>query len=91
MLLIMKTHKYIDFTMSFAEIIKQKRKELGMSHLKLAEACGLTRPAISMIESGKRVPTIATCYKICEALGVKLSDLILEAENKLDQVTKKQT
>ena len=56
------------------------RIEQKISHDQLAEMTGLSRPAISFIESHKRVPTILTCAKIAKALGVKLSDVIAEFE-----------
>lgn len=52
------------------------RKEQGLSHDALAEKVGVSRPAISFIESHKRVPTILTCAKIARALGVRLSDIL---------------
>jgi len=52
------------------------RKEQGLSHDALAEKVGISRPAISFIESHKRTPTILTCAKIARALGVRLSDIL---------------
>ena len=52
------------------------RKAQGLSHDALAEKVGVTRPAISFIESHKRIPTILTCTKIAKALGVRLSDIL---------------
>ncbi len=57
---------------------KKIRKEKGLSHEKLANLAGLTRSAISMIESEQRTPTILTCLKIAEALEVSLGDLLKE-------------
>lgn len=54
------------------------RKEHGLSHDQLAEKTGLSRAAISFIESKKRTPSILTCLKIANALGSKLSDLLEE-------------
>lgn len=80
MLLVMKHKESIDFTTSLVALFKKRRKELGLSHLKLAEECGLSRMAISHIEAGKRNPTIATCYKIAKALDMKLSEAIKKVE-----------
>lgn len=52
------------------------RKEQGWSHQTLADKVGVSRPAISYIESHKRTPTILTCAKIARALGVRLADII---------------
>lgn len=76
----MKHDDAVDFTTSLVGLFIKRRKELNLSHLKLAEKCGLTRMAISHIEAGKRNPTIATCYKIANALDLKLSDAIKKVE-----------
>ena len=50
------------------EALKAKRLEMGISHDKLAQLTGLSRAAISMIESGQRHPTLLTCFRIAVAL-----------------------
>lgn len=65
---------------NIAEEFMRLRNEQGISHDKLAEMTGLSRPAISFIENHKRVPTILTCAKIAKALGVNLSDVIAKFE-----------
>ena len=54
------------------------RKEQGLSHEQLAKTTGLSRTAISFIESKKRTPSILTCLKISHALGCNLSEIINE-------------
>lgn len=56
--------------------LTELRKKQGLSHEKLAAMTGLSRPAISYIESKKRMPTILTCLKLCRALDVKLEDIL---------------
>ena len=56
------------------------RKEQGLSHAALAEKVGITRPAISYIESHKKIPSILNCAKIAKALGVRLSDILAKFE-----------
>ncbi len=56
------------------------RKEQGLSHEALANQSGVTRPTIANIESCIKAPTITTCYKIAKSLGIRLSDLIKQAE-----------
>lgn len=57
------------------EIVK-RRKQLRISHEKLASEVGLDRSTISLIESKKRIPSILNIYKICKALGLSLGVLI---------------
>ena len=51
-----------------------------MSQEKLAELAEVDRTYVSMIERGKRHPTIEVAERICRALGAPLSDVIRKAE-----------
>jgi len=46
------------------------RKECKVTQTDLAEACGLTKNFISLIESGKREPSDRTVKDICRVLNV---------------------
>ena len=70
------------FLESLAFVVKEKRTACGLSHDKLADIAGVTRPTISYIESCKQKPTITTCYRLANALGVSLSELIREVEER---------
>jgi DNA-binding XRE family transcriptional regulator len=52
------------------------RKERGYSHEKLANLSGVHRSTISLLESKKRIPTVLTCLKICDALDVAFDEVI---------------
>jgi len=52
-----------------------------MSQEQLAEAIGVTRQTISLIESGQYNPSLKLCVGICKALGVTLNDLFWEDDN----------
>ncbi len=62
------------------EQLKEIRLAQGLSHERLAEKAGVTRPAISYLENRKRIPSILLCLKIASALGVSLGELIIKAE-----------
>ena len=55
--------------------IKIARMEVDMNQEALANAVGVTRQTISMIESGNYNPTLNLCIAICDALGKTLNDL----------------
>ena len=59
-----------------------RRKELGLSHEKLAAKIKISRAAIGLIESKKRNPTLLTVLKLCDALGVSLCEIIGDYENR---------
>jgi DNA-binding XRE family transcriptional regulator len=62
--------------------MKDLRLKQRISHDTLAERSGLTRQSISMIESGRRVPSITSCLKIASGLGVPLQKMIDKAQGK---------
>lgn len=62
------------------EQFKTLRQLRGMSHEDLAIKSGVTRPAISHIEGGKRKPSLLLSLKLAEALGTDLSDILRDAE-----------
>jgi len=55
----------------------------GLSRNNLAVRAGVTRPAISQIESGKRKPTLIVCLRIAHALGKNLGEIISECEKEI--------
>jgi DNA-binding XRE family transcriptional regulator len=61
--------------------LKAARQQKGMSHDVLAQKAGVSRPAISHIENGKRKPSLILCIKLAHALDIKLSDLIAQIED----------
>ena len=60
--------------------MKLARLEREMSQEALAQAVGVTRQTISMVESGKYNPTLKLCVAICRALGRTLDELFWEDE-----------
>jgi putative transcriptional regulator len=64
-------------------ILKNKRMKLARverdySQEGLAEAVGVTRQTIGMIEAGSYNPSLNLCVAICKALGKTLNDLFWE-------------
>ena len=60
--------------------LKLARLERDMSQADLAQAVGVTRQTIGLIESGNYNPTLKLCVAICQALGKNLNDLFWEEE-----------
>ena len=59
-------------TNAYAEAIKARRNEIGMTQQELADICKMPQPSIARIESGDSSPNLSTLLKICEALGLKI-------------------
>lgn len=55
--------------------MKAARVRAGMSQSQLAEAVGVTRQTIGLIEAGGYNPTLNLCISICKTLGTTLDEL----------------
>lgn len=58
--------------------MKAARAAAGLSQIDLAEAVGVTRQTIGLIEAGGYNPTLNLCVAICKTLHVTLNDLFWE-------------
>lgn len=50
-----------------AGLIKQARREAGLTQLELAQRAGTAQPAVAAYESGVRTPTLATLERLLDA------------------------
>lgn len=75
----MRNHRAEAITHNLISLLANERKKQGLSHQKLAEAAGLHRSTISLIETGKRTPTILVCLKLAMALNVNLETFLKKA------------
>jgi len=56
-------------------IIKERRKELGLSQEELAKKCGVTRQTVNAIENNKYDPTLALAFSLAKELNVTVDEL----------------
>lgn len=70
----------------FGILLKDLRKKKSISQEKLAEKTGLNRIFISLIETGKRNPTLTTICKLSQGLGIKPSELLKLYEEKVAEI-----
>ncbi len=63
------------FSLVLKNGVRSARKEAGISQSDLAEMVGVSRNAISSIETGKFCPTAKLALIICIALGKKFEEL----------------
>lgn len=64
--------KFIIMNTKLPEIIRTRRKELGVDQKTLARISGVSTHALSDLESGKGNPTLATLLRILDPLGLEL-------------------
>ncbi len=60
--------------------LKRRRKALNLSQEELAGKLHLERGYISMIETGRKTPSLETLESICSALGIKIYELLKEVD-----------
>ncbi|MGC3578728.1 helix-turn-helix domain-containing protein [Pseudomonas aeruginosa] len=60
----------------FASNVRRRRLELGLSQEELAEAAGVHRTYVGMLERGEKNVTIYNIERIAIALGVRPSALL---------------
>jgi transcriptional regulator with XRE-family HTH domain len=64
-----------------AENLRHKRKVRSMSLDELAKASGVSRAALSQVETCKTNPTVGLLWKIAVGLGVPFADLLEQPRN----------
>ena len=57
-------------------IIRQRRKELGLSQEELAKRCGVSRQTVNAIENNKYDPTLSLAFKLARELEIRVDELI---------------
>ena len=72
----------IDEAMSLvAKRLKEERRKAGLTQLELSMRAGVSQNMIAYIERGDRNPALRTVMKICNALNIRLSDLLNDIES----------
>lgn len=66
--------------------IKARRMELAYSQEDLAGQCELDRPYISLIEVGKKQPTISVLHRLAVALDLSFEEFARRVEHRYTQV-----
>ena len=56
-------------------IIRNRRKELGLSQEELAKKCGVSRQTVNAIENNKYDPTLALAFHLAQELEVTVDIL----------------
>ena len=56
-------------------IIRERRKQLGLSQEALAKQCGVTRQTINAIENNKYDPTLSLAFALARELKLTVDEL----------------
>ncbi|MGB9682870.1 MAG: helix-turn-helix domain-containing protein [bacterium] len=69
--------------MKLGKVVKQLRKEKGLTQKELAKKIGKSERLITYFERGVLNPSLETLYEIAKVLDIPISEIFLRCENKL--------
>ncbi|AVE05692.1 XRE family transcriptional regulator [Pseudomonas palleroniana] len=70
----------MDIGVAFGKVLRQKRRDAGLTQEQLAHEADVQRNYVSLIERGIHHPTIAVVFKLAHALRCPPSVLISDLE-----------
>jgi transcriptional regulator with XRE-family HTH domain len=65
---------------AFGDVLRSKRKKIGLSQEQLAFEAGFDRTTISLMERGLLSPTLRTMVRLCRLLKLPFSQLAKQIE-----------
>lgn len=65
---------------AFGAVMRRMRKERALSQGQLAALCNLDRAYISLVETGKKNPTLVSIYSFAAGLNVSPQQIFCELE-----------
>lgn len=65
---------------AFGQVLRSARSDKNISQEELAFNAGLDRTFISLLERGRRQPSLTTLIELARALGISASDLVARVE-----------
>ncbi len=74
----------MDAGLAFGKVLRQRRKQAGLTQEKLAFEAEVQRNYVSLIERGVHQPTINVIFKLAAALGCKPSVLVADVESMVE-------
>jgi transcriptional regulator with XRE-family HTH domain len=70
----------MDCKVGFGKVLREAREATQLSQENFADAVGMDRTTISLLERGKQSPTVETVWRLSEHLDVKPSELMARVE-----------
>ena len=58
-------------------IIRNRRKEVGLSQEELAKKCGVSRQTVNAIENNKYDPTLSLAFSLARELKITVDQLFI--------------
>ena len=67
----------------FGQVLRQLRKEAGLTQEKLGMEAGLQRNYVSSLELGEKQPSLSSVFKLAQALKMDASSLVRLVETNI--------
>jgi transcriptional regulator with XRE-family HTH domain len=64
--------------------LRKAREAAGLTQEEVAFRAGLHRTYVSLLERDRKSPTLDVLFRLCDAIGVKASELIRRVEEGRD-------
>lgn len=71
-----------DLVALVVEVLREERERLKLSKKKLAADAGVSRTAIILMESSRRLPSLELVIKLSRGLGLPFSTVVKKAERR---------
>lgn len=68
---------------AFGQVIQELRKANSLSQEALADLSHIDRSFISLVENGRKQPSLITIFQLAKALNVSTAKIMAAAEEKL--------
>ena len=72
----------LSLAQAFGDVVRELRREQGLSQEGLGFAAGVDRNFVSILELGQQVPSLSSVFKIAMGLGIKPSELVTRVESR---------
>lgn len=76
----------MEIAKAFGIVLRELRKEAGLTQEELGLDADLRRTFVSLLELGQQQPTIQTIFKLSLALNRKPSEIISRVEDKINPI-----
>lgn len=65
---------------AFAKVLRKQRQAKGLSQEQLADLAAVSMRYVSLLESRKHQPSLATLHGLCLGLGISMAEFMTEIE-----------
>jgi transcriptional regulator with XRE-family HTH domain len=74
---------------AFGKVLREIREEYSLSQEELGFESGYHRTYISLLERGRKSPSLNTLFQLAAALGISPSEILRRIETRVSQVSRR--